>query len=122
MTAHFTASVKELRRGAALLELSGEVDLATADLLRAEFEALVDRGLTDVVVDATRVTFMDSSGLHALLEGEKIIHSGGSGVYLVPSQQVRRLLDLTSAEPLLSGEFGTVEEAISAIERNQSHE
>jgi len=117
MTSDFTASIKALSDGAALLEVAGEVDLTTAPLLEAQFQFLVERGLTEVVVDATSVTFMDSSGLRALLEGEKIIHKKGSGVYLVPSRQVRRLLELISAEPLLTGQFGTVEEAVAALER-----
>jgi anti-anti-sigma factor len=85
-------------------------------MLEAQFESLVELGVTDVVVDATGVTFMDSSGIRALLQGEKIIHSNGSGVYLVPSHHVRRLFELVSAEPLLSGgQFGTVEEAVAAL-------
>lgn len=119
VTADFTAQIKELSDRAAVLELGGEVDLVTAPLLEAQFESLVERGLTEVVVDATSVTYMDSSGIRALLQGEKIVHSQGSGVYLVPSRQVRRLLELISAEPLLSGgHFGTVEEAVAAIERS----
>lgn len=69
-----------------------------------------------MVIDATRVSFMDSSGLSALLEGQKLIHTVGSGIYLVPSPQVSRLLDLVSSEPLLIGRFETVEEAIAALE------
>jgi anti-sigma B factor antagonist len=116
VTVDFTTQIKELSDRAAVLELAGEIDLVTAPMLEAQFESLVELGVTDVVVDATGVTFMDSSGIRALLQGEKIIHSNGSGVYLVPSHHVRRLFELVSAEPLLSGgQFGTVEEAVAAL-------
>lgn len=97
--------------------MAGEVDLATAPLLEAQFVNLVKRKRTEVVIDATKVTFMDSSGLSALLKGQRLIHTEGSGIYLVPSPQVSRLLDLVSSEPLLMGRFETVEEAIAALER-----
>lgn len=118
MTTDFRVCIREIGEVAALLELAGEIDLSTAALLEAQFRYLVDRGLTDVVIDATEVTFMDSSGLHALLNGEKIIHGAGSVVYLVPSPNVRRLLELVSAEPLMNMEFTTVVDAVEALRQS----
>ena len=117
MTPDFEARSTEIWTGGAVLELAGEIDLSTAPMVDAQFESLADRGITDVVIDATQVTFMDSSGLAALLAGQKLIHSKGSSVLVVPSPQVRRLLELLSNEPLVNIEHTTVEGAIASLEQ-----
>jgi anti-sigma B factor antagonist len=55
-------------RGAAVVGLHGELDLLTAPCLRAELAALIAAGHRDVIVDLEGVTFIDSSGLHVLIE------------------------------------------------------
>jgi anti-anti-sigma factor len=47
---------------------SGELDLSTAGMLRAQLEELWDLGWTDVVVDLRELSFIDSSGLHVLID------------------------------------------------------
>ncbi len=59
--------------GATTITVAGEVDLATAPELRTALMAA--RG--DVTVDLAEVSFMDSSGLGALVAARK--HSTGSG-------------------------------------------
>lgn len=57
------------RAATAVLELSGEIDVARSDAVLAEGEALLDqtpRG-DRLVVDVAEVEFIDSSGLSALL-------------------------------------------------------
>ena len=52
--------------GVSLLDARGEIDMSTVDALQPAVEAaLRDEG--PVVVDLCAVTFMDSSGLYALL-------------------------------------------------------
>jgi len=46
----------------------GEIDLATVDTLRAALDAVLRSGERDVWIDLTHVTFMDATGLHALLD------------------------------------------------------
>ena len=50
-----------------VLTVTGEIDIATVDALRAALAAAVDAVERDVWVDLSRVGFMDSSGLHALM-------------------------------------------------------
>lgn len=58
----------EVRRQGALVTLTGEVDLNTSDLLRAELTLARASGDDDVVVDFAGLTFIGSSGLHVLIE------------------------------------------------------
>lgn len=80
----------EVRRQGALVTLTGEVDLNTSDLLRAELALARAAGDGDVVVDFTGLTFIGSSGLHVLIEtatelGERrlVLLGGGWGAYVV---------------------------------------
>jgi anti-anti-sigma factor len=111
------AEVEELHPGAAILALSGEIDMATASVVTSAFQDLADRGLTDVIVDARDITFMDSSGLAAFTEGKRVIHERGSRILLVASKPVRRILDLVFPEPLFEARFDSMETATTELHR-----
>lgn len=103
------------RDDGAVLRLSGEIDLATASRLEAAFQELADRGLTEVIIDASMVSFMDSTGLHALVKGKRQIHEVGSSLALVVSPQVRRVLELVFPEHLFATRVDTMEQAREAL-------
>jgi anti-sigma B factor antagonist len=107
--------IEELSNGAAILVLSGEIDLATAPVMVTEFKTLADRDLTDVIIDAREVSFIDSTGLHGLVEGKRIIHEKGSKIVLVPSPQLRRVLELVFPEPLYATRLDTMNEAFAHL-------
>jgi anti-anti-sigma factor len=74
--------------------LEGELDLATSqDLLAAVRERPGKE--EPLTLDFSGVTFMDSSGLRALLEAAKDRGDGKLLVILDPSPQVRRVLDIS---------------------------
>lgn len=77
-----------------ILAVAGEIDAATSPSLRdAMLSALT---LTDrLVLDASGVTFMDSSALHVLIRTQQTAGGAPSVVVRNPSDQVRRLLQLT---------------------------
>lgn len=116
-----TSRIEELSDGAATLVLSGEIDLATAPGMVSRFQELADRGLTDVIVDARGVSFIDATGLHGLIEGKRIIHKKGSQIVLVPSRQMRRLLEMVFPEPIFTDRVDSLDEAYAmlGVERNQ---
>lgn len=103
----------------AVLRIKGEVDMATEPLLSAAFTTLVDDNLTEVIIDATGVTFMDSSGLYALIDGRRLVHEAGSTIVIVPSPPVRRLLELTLPEPLFAERLDTIDEAVTFLAHGQ---
>lgn len=89
---------------------TGELDLVTAPLLaRALVEAEgAGDGSAPIVLDLTGVTFMDSSGLAAVLEavqrGEE--HGGNGRLGIVPGEgvvvRVLELADLMDSLPLVA--------------------
>jgi anti-anti-sigma factor len=78
------------------LIVTGEVELSTADMLvRAVGEAL-DMHPPAIEVDLAGVTFMDSTGIGALLQARKRATVGGTALTVVnPQPSVRRILEIT---------------------------
>lgn len=73
-----------------LLELSGEADCATRDLLRRELGRMAASGRDDTVVDVTRLTFCDGNSAHLILTSRRpmpVTLSGATG-------SVKRVFDL----------------------------
>ena len=110
-----TVELNPLEREVAILRLIGEVDLSSAHLLSEQFKTVAEGHLAELIIDATAVTFMDSTGLHALVEGKRLIHDEGTRILLVPSPQVRRVLELVFPEPLFAARMDTVDEARAAL-------
>jgi anti-anti-sigma factor len=74
--------------------LEGELDMATADDLSRLLRDASTEG-DPIVLDFSGVSFMDSSGLRALLERAGQANGDGPVVILNPSAQVRRVLDIS---------------------------
>jgi len=87
---------------AALLALSGELDLSTVGELQRSFETVVDGGSTSIVVDLGELTFIDSSGLAALLTFAARARSGELTLEFVPgSTGVMRVFEMTRTVDVL---------------------
>ncbi|MBA2609944.1 MAG: STAS domain-containing protein [Actinobacteria bacterium] len=69
-----TVTVRSVNGQHAEVAVAGEVDVSTEAILREALVGLVERGAKDLVVDLADVTFLDSSGLRALIE---VIRLGG---------------------------------------------
>src|ERR1700682_3858643 len=54
-----------------VFELSGSLDIATSPTVRAALSSASERGSHRLVVDLTRVDFLDSTGLGALIGGRR---------------------------------------------------
>lgn len=106
--------------GSAFLRLRGEIDLSNAEAIVGCFQTAADQGLTQILVDATAVTFIDSSGLRALIEGKRLMHERGAQLVLVPSRQLRRLLELTFPDPLFAARVDTVEEGLRLLQEGSA--
>ena len=74
-----------------VIAVSGEVDIATSPNLRSELEAALDA--QELCVDLCDTTFMDSSGIHVLLDIHRLAE--GRMTIVCPPGAVRRVLDLT---------------------------
>ncbi len=87
----------------AVLTVTGEVDMTTAPELLRSIELVSDRS-DRVVVDLSAVTFLDSSGLNALLTGQRVLEGRGIGLRVVTPEDnpVRRVFEITQLTGSLS--------------------
>jgi anti-anti-sigma factor len=79
--------------GISIVRMSGELDLATSDRLSALLGELTDQ---TVVVDLAALTFIDSSGIAALVAAKDRLRSAGRELLLTrPQPNVDRVLEMT---------------------------
>ena len=98
--------ITEQREDATRIRVRGELDIATAPRLERELLACVRAGA--VVVDLREVTFLDSSGLRAVLIGSQEAAAAGRRLIVVPGEgQAARVIELAQvAEHLDIAENG----------------
>jgi anti-anti-sigma factor len=77
--------------GAAVVRLSGDLDLAGADQARAVVDEAVATGPARLTFDVTELRFMDSSGIAVLIAAAQKVDSV---VLRNPSPVIQRLLTL----------------------------
>jgi anti-sigma B factor antagonist len=80
------------------LILRGELDLTAADHLEAVVFALFVDGISGIALNLSRLTFIDATGLRALLSIHELCEQEGYEFSVTRSRgQVRRLFELTGA-------------------------
>jgi anti-anti-sigma factor len=89
-----------------VLALAGELDLAGASRLSEAFAALSDTPYERIVVDLGELTFIDSTGIHTLLEAEQAIRArGGLMTLRAPTSDVQRIFEIIHLAELLPIEY-----------------
>ncbi len=82
-----------------LLRLSGEFDLAGVESFEGKLRGDESDGAMTLVVDLRGVTFMDSSGLRAILTAEHLASSEGWRFLVVRgSEAVERVMAMTDVD------------------------
>jgi anti-anti-sigma factor len=83
------------------LQIVGELDLATGPELASHLSAWIRDG-DAISLDLARVTFIDLSGLHVLLDARRDAEARGQRLHIaVPGHACARLLELTRTTHLL---------------------
>src|SRR3954469_21679157 len=94
-------SEHELDGGALLVELEGDLDLASADGLREVFAAAEEAGYARVVVDLSAVDAVDSTGLAVLVAVHKhLLRCRGELIIVVGNEDVAAGISVTGLDRL----------------------
>jgi stage II sporulation protein AA (anti-sigma F factor antagonist) len=84
--------------GAAIVTVSGDLDISNADALEAAVASIVARSPERLVFDLSRLRFMDSAGIAVLLGAAAKVQS----VHIRnPTPAVRRVVELTGLTQVL---------------------
>jgi anti-sigma B factor antagonist len=84
------------------LVLSGELDLVSSGALESMVLLLCADGITGIALDLSKLTFMDSTGLRAVLCVREVAESHGYEFLLIPGpRNIQRLFELTGLSQVL---------------------
>lgn len=100
-----------------VFELTGSLDIATSPTVRAALTSASERGGHQLIVDLTQVDFLDSTGLGALIGGQRRAREFNGEVRLVAKEgQILRLLRITGLLKVFSV-YATLEDAVKNGQR-----
>ena len=88
--------------GVAFVEVTGELDLSTADELREAVLAAMAPAVGTIRIDLHGVTFMDSTGLGALIAARNAAGAHYTVVVQNPQPQVRRVFEITALDKVFN--------------------
>jgi anti-sigma B factor antagonist len=85
------------------LVVTGDIDVHTGPALREQMLSAIDSGRRRMIVDLSRVEFMDSTGLGVLVAGLNRARQAGGGLWLVCAQdRLLKLFRITGLDEVLS--------------------
>jgi anti-sigma B factor antagonist len=98
----------------AVLQVTGEVDVYAAPMLREQMRELSAKGAVHLIADLSRVDFLDSTGLGALVGGLKRLREvGGSLALVISTPRILRIFQITGLTKVLAAQR-SVADAITA--------
>jgi anti-sigma B factor antagonist len=116
MPADFALTEDPLDEERYLVAVAGDLDLHTAPELREVLGRAIDEGRNRLVVDLTETSYMDSSGLTALVVAHKRVRKrGGQLVVVNVDPSIGRTFEITGLHLL----FPLVRERSEALARLQ---
>lgn len=84
------------------VEVHGELDLATCPEFATTLAEVTAAGFTDFVVDLRHLEFLDSTGLHAILDVQSATRRHGTTLTLIPGPPaVQRVFEIAGLDDAL---------------------
>lgn len=82
--------------GVTLVVPTGDLDMGSADQMKRTLSELIEKGQSKLVMDLTNVSYIDSSGLGALVAAMKQARAVGGNLKLCGLQEdVRSIFEMT---------------------------
>jgi anti-anti-sigma factor len=109
--------------GMPVITAPAEIDITTADQLRAVLLDTATQGHATVVVDLTSSRFCDSCGLHTLVRAHRLAQADGGELRLVTPADgiVPRIFALTCLDTFIPC-FASLKEALATTRQNATAE
>jgi anti-anti-sigma factor len=89
------SSTADEHETATVINVEGDVDIATAGEFGAQLSRAIGVGAKTVVVDLSKVSFMDSAGVNTILNARALAQRTGVNLVLrQPTGEAARILDM----------------------------
>ncbi|CAN1212564.1 Anti-sigma factor antagonist [Tumidithrix helvetica PCC 7403] len=86
-----------------VLEPEGMIDSVGGNQLRREVADLLDAGIETILLDFQNITFMDSSGLGAMVATLQAVRAKGATLYLCSlNDQLKIILEMTKMDKIFT--------------------
>jgi anti-sigma B factor antagonist len=93
--------VRTFEKDLPIIDLEGEVDVYTAPQLKQQIINILESGAKELVVDLTKVDYLDSTALGVLIGGLKRMREvDGNMVLICPSPRIRRVFEITGLDKI----------------------
>jgi anti-sigma B factor antagonist len=100
---NFDVTTERLSGQQVVISPAGEVDLYTAPELKQELLDAIESGATDVIVDLTRTTFIDSAALGVLVGAVRRLRERDGRLSIVCSERsIRKIFEITGLDRVLA--------------------
>ena len=97
----------------------GELGRGTSERFPAMLAELMTQGASRIVVDLSGVSFIDSTGINALVVScDTVATAGGSVIFAAPSEQTARLFELLRLTDVVTVEESLDEALARALATN----
>ena len=111
----FDVTTERLGDTQAVISPVGELDLYTAPELKQELLEVIEGGVTEIVVDLTRTTFIDSATLGVLVGAVRRLRERDGKLSIVCSDRsIRKIFEITGLDRVLEIYAGR-DEALGAV-------
>ena len=116
----FSIDTEQVGDNRHVIALTGEVDLYTAPELKSQMLDLIANGATDVVVDFTNTSFIDSTTLGVLVSGVKRLREKGGTLSIVCSDRnITKIFEITGLDRVFTI-YPTRAEALERLDSNEA--
>jgi len=106
---------REVGKGTAVMDVSGEADLYTTPKLKERVVELIEAGYTRLVVSLSSLDYLDSTALGVLVGSYKRVREKGGTLVLVgPRPRIRKVFEITRLVNVFDI-FDTEEQALDSL-------
>ena len=107
----FAISLRELDERTSVLTVAGELDLCSAPTLKWVLTDVLAGGCSEMIVDLSPVTFIDSTALSVLIGVQRRLSAGARLAIVCTNAKVLEIIELTGLVALFEL-FATLEQAL----------
>ena len=114
---HCRVTTIETPEQLSVLAVEGEISIHTVCPFREALQRLLDGGARQIVVDLTRVSFLDSTALGVLVSAQRRLLGGGGSLLVASCEPIAQLLRTVGLDRLFAMTTSRDESLVLAAQR-----